>query len=489
MKRILDRRRFLQGAGVLLSLPLFESLTTTARADVQGPPKRLVIFYCTQGHPYPAVRDPIGTPSAYQLNDVFQEPVDTATGRLVSNVASSAESVRLADFKSEMSIVTGLSMQSAIDQPGNAHNQSCGHALCATKMLPSGPSDDWTQAGGASIDHLVSQRITPASVAFGALHLSVRDPWDVCFTGPAQPVSRLTTPDEIALSLFGDFVNPDPSALVALRQKRKSVLDATKENIAHLRARLSAADRPRLDEYLERVKEIEKRLNATLAGESCQPLGAFHLERSPFREHNLARVPDFHPWYDPDIASPAVLDCLVEALACDRTRVATVTYNDNEVYHWLRDQNGATPSAGTSGNWHNDVVHAFWPGEDPTSMPVAEQKVLGDWLRRVARWELAQLAYLLYKLRSKKEGAGTLLDNTLVLYVNEFGEATHVHTNMMYLLAGGAGGALKKGQWLQAPGEPHNRLLLSVLRAFGIDDATFGDPQYCGKGPLTGLLA
>lgn len=100
----------------------------------------------------------------------------------------------------------------------------------------------------------------------------------------------------------------------------------------------------------------------------------------------------------------------------------------------------------------------------------------------------ARLAYLLQKLKSKQEGEGTLLDNCLVLFVNEFGEETHVHTNHPYIVAGGCAGTIKTGQWLHYDGQPHNRLLLSLMRAFGMDDPTFGAAQYCAGGPLSEVL-
>jgi hypothetical protein len=109
-------------------------------------------------------------------------------------------------------------------------------------------------------------------------------------------------------------------------------------------------------------------------------------------------------------------------------------------------------------------------------------------LRRVNRWEHSLVAYLLHQLKSRQEGDGTLLDNTVVLCLNEFGAETHVHTDMPYIVAGGGGGTLQKGQWLQYSGAPHNRLLLSVMRAFGIQDQTFGDPLFCTGGPLPELL-
>ena len=247
-KKKLDRRRFLKGAGVALGLPWLESLCPSiGHAAPEAMPKRLIVFYGTQGMPLQHWK-PKGTPSNYTLG-----PIMNHSERI------GGTNYNLADHRSDLSIVTGLDMTSAIDdQPphGNAHNLSAGHALCGTAMLPGGKENDPTLAGGPSIDNVIADRITPPSVAFKALHTGVRTPWEVSFTGAAQPVNRLSDPQQIANALFGDFTNLTPDQITARRARQQSVLDATKDNIAHLRARISASDQHRLDEYLERIGEL-----------------------------------------------------------------------------------------------------------------------------------------------------------------------------------------------------------------------------------------
>ena len=107
----MDRRRFLMGSGAALSLPLFQSWPGTAHAAAAPAPKRLIIVYCGQGMPMHHWR-PIGTPAAYTLNDIFQERHDAG-----------GDSFTLADFKSDLSVVTGMNVASAMAESGNAHNQ------------------------------------------------------------------------------------------------------------------------------------------------------------------------------------------------------------------------------------------------------------------------------------------------------------------------------------------------------------------------------
>ena len=86
------------------------------------------------------------------------------------------------------------------------------------------------------------------------------------------------------------------------------------------------------------------------------------------------------------------------------------------------------------------------------------------------------------------EGDGTLLDNTVVLFVNELSRGnTHSHAGMPFFLAGGAGGRLRTGRFLEYDGVPHNNLLASVGQLMGSDETIFGDARFC-DGPLVGLL-
>jgi hypothetical protein len=466
MSRRIDRRKFLAGSGVMLSLPMLDYFSSFASAAPEAPPKRLIVFYCTQGMDL-NLWTPTQVGSDYQLNDAFQEPIGVGGG----------QSVRLNDFKDDLTIINGIDCASAEAQGGNSHTRAAGHGLTGVGMT----GNDQTNSGGPSFDYLISEAITPASVPYKSLHLGLKDKWEVCFTGPGQPVSRMTDPNDVVEALFGNFENnANAEAQARRRAQQQSILDATKGNIDLLRPRLSAADRVRLDEYLARVADIEHRINANFAvGEQCSPLSPYNLQKSPLRDYGSN---NFNPYYDVDVVTKPIVDCMVEALACDRTRVATLAIGDANRYHWLGSPNPNDPylQAPNSGDWHADVVHEYFTGShDP---------LMGEQIRRVVRWEHSLFAYLLHKLKSRQEGAGTLLDNCVVLYVNEFGDGTHEHLNKPYMIAGKGGGAIKDAQWLQYSGQPHNRLLLSLMRVFGMQDATFGDEDFCSGGPLTEFL-
>jgi hypothetical protein len=106
---------------------------------------------------------------------------------------------------------------------------------------------------------------------------------------------------------------------------------------------------------------------------------------------------------------------------------------------------------------------------------------------KINNWYAGQFSYLLDKMKAVQEGTGTLLDNTVILWINELaiGNA-HSHDDMRFLLGGSCGGAFKTGRNLAYKGDPHNNLLLSICHAMDVNLPTFGNPAYC-TGPLSGL--
>ena len=164
------------------------------------------------------------------------------------------------------------------------------------------------------------------------------------------------------------------------------------------------------------------------------------------------------------------IDLLAMALACDLTRVATIQWSATQagkVFTWLGQS-----------ETHHELSHSSLGDAD-------KQQQLID----IGRWHAEQLAYLLGQARRRPGGHGTLLDNTLVLWCTDIAQGqSHARRDMPYVIAGGAGGALRTGRYLRYAGDPHNNLLVALCNAMGVDVTTFGNPAYC-TGPLPGLLA
>jgi hypothetical protein len=164
-------------------------------------------------------------------------------------------------------------------------------------------------------------------------------------------------------------------------------------------------------------------------------------------------------------------DLAVLALACDTTRVVGLQWSksvSNTQFAWLDIPEG-----------HHDLSHESNDNADAIAK-----------ITKINRWYAERFAYLLQKMSAIPEGDGTLLDNCVVLWCNELGRGnSHTRKVIQWVLAGGGGGSLKTGRYLQYPeATPHNKLHVSLCNAFGIQTDTFGNPDF-GTGQLPGLLA
>ena len=165
------------------------------------------------------------------------------------------------------------------------------------------------------------------------------------------------------------------------------------------------------------------------------------------------------------------IELLVNAFRGDFARLATLQITNSvgdARMRWLDIPEG-----------HHELSHT--PDSD---------KVSQDKLMRINRWYCQQMAYLAKRLAETPEpgGGGSLLDNTLIVWTNELGKGnSHTLDNIPMVMVGG-GLDFRMGRSLKYPNVPHNRLLLALAHGMGCELKTFGNPDYCGDGPLTGLV-
>ena len=165
------------------------------------------------------------------------------------------------------------------------------------------------------------------------------------------------------------------------------------------------------------------------------------------------------------------MDLMLLAHACDLTRVSTFMWANADSWQYY-------PWIGVNEE-HHELSHAA--DDDMASR---------DKLIEINRWHAEQVAYMVDGLAKQKEADGSsMLDNSVLLWGNELGVGnTHSYKNIPWLIAGGGGGSLKTGRYLQYPDRPHNDLLVSVCNAMGYSDVTsFGIPGVC-TGPLANLM-
>ena len=440
MKSI-SRRRLLRGLGsVDVGLPLLDALPQLSplesRALAQSAAsKRFVVWFTGSGSLLDKWR-PTGTTDDFQLSPILSP---------------------LEPHKEHLVVVDGCYLKHA---NGDAHTDGMGACLTGTALRPTGNGTGY--ATGISVDQVIAEKIG-AGTALKSLELSVSklpvSVWTrLAYAGDNQPIPPEHDAQKVFARLFTDqaVAGTDDQALTILKAQRKSVLDAVADDYQSLSKRLGAEDRQRIEQHFTAIREIETRLDAaTPSGATCA------LPAQPPSYDSLAAMGDAgYP-----LMGKLMMDLMVTALACDRTRVITLLWEHAA-------ENQRFPFIGADVE-HHEAVHNSQFG------PV--QKIL--------TWFTEQQAYLLSRMKEIKEGDGTLLDNTLIFSTSEQANGTtHRHDNMPYLLLGKAGGELPSKRWLRYSGnEPHNNLLVSLLNLMGVEAKTFGNPDWC-TGPLKGLV-
>jgi hypothetical protein len=276
----------------------------------------------------------------------------------------------------------------------------------------------------------------------------------IAWSSPTTPLAREINPRSVYERLFrasGPKGNSNKQDALLLDR----VLGEAKD----LRAQVGAADRRRIDEYMSIVRSLEERTQrANVTGASAWK------PRVPL---NSVTAPPEEP---KDYAEHVrlMLDMIALAFQSDTTRISTFMFGNavsNVNFRWLEGVTGS----------HHDMSHH---SNDP------------DKLRQyqlINKWYVAQYAYLLGKLREAKEGEGTVLDNSMVIFASALSDGnSHNPHKLPVVLAGNAGGRIATGQNLVLSDDtPLANLWVSVLSAFGTPVERFAD----STGPLPGVLA
>lgn len=268
----------------------------------------------------------------------------------------------------------------------------------------------------------------------------------ISWASPTQPLPMTRDPRALFDQIYGGRTG-DPVADRRRRAEDASLLDGVREAARRVSRDLGAADRVRLDAYLDTVRELERRI---------QVIEARHAD-------GAARELPGAPPAVPDSYSEHVrvmADLIVQALRTDTTRVVA--------FKMSRDgSNRVFPESGVDAAFHVLSHH----GEHPERVRA---------LAAVNAYHVGLVGELLTRLRDVAEPSGTLLDQSVVLYGSPMGNPNqHNHKHVPFLLAGHAGGALRGGRHLAASsGTPLANVYVALLHALGLDDVTsFGDSE------------
>jgi hypothetical protein len=456
-RKRLSRRALLRGAGgVMVAMPAMEAmLPRTARAQAAARPKRLVIFFT-----------PNGTDNHFPNSNHFVPKTPGTTYVLGPEVAP------LEPLRRKLLILSGVHMDSckpAINGIGDLHSVGMSQMLTGIKYIEDMQYIKYNNraagfAGGISVDQHLAKRIGNAT-RFPSLEFGVCTTSDygihpfsrMISAGPNQPVPPEDDPASLFKRVFTDGSVMADSGMDKIRTQRLSILDFVKDDFMRLQPRLSAGDRRKLDQHLTAVRDLETRL--------ARPV--------PAPSSNLACMnPTFAQAGDPlskanfPTTGKQQMDLLALALKCDVTRIASLQWS------WARSTLVHTWTG--SNKSHHDMSH-FGPTPELTA---------------VNTWFSSQLAYFAQQLDAADEGNGTsVLDNSIIWYCSEVNWGyTHSFDDIRVFLLGTGGGAIKTGQYMALNSQPHQKLLVTLMNAMGVNENQFGDASY-GTGPLPGVLA
>jgi hypothetical protein len=447
-KRI-SRRAALKGVGVTVALPFLDAMIPAGRPiAAERTPLRLVCIEMVHG-----------AAGSSQLGAAKGLWAPAETGRAFDLSPGSLRP--LEPFRDRLTIVSHTNVESAdpweAREIGGDHFRSS--AVFLTQAHPRRTAGADVECG-TSLDQLYAQRVGQ-DTPLPSMQLCI-EPIDdaggcgygyscvytdsISWASPTRPLPMVRDPRVAFDLLFGAYSGDVP---VAERQQRlaedRSILDWIARSIPSLQRELGAADRVRLTDYLEYVRELERRIQnierLNISGEPRELPGAPAGVPDSFSEH--VRL---------------MFDLQAVALASDITRVFAFKLgrdNSNRVY----------PESGFKGAFHPASHHGG-----------REERILD--FARLNTFHVGLIPGFLERLRQTPVDGGTLLDRTVVLYGSPMGDSNlHNHKNVPFFVVGRAGAALRGGVHVRAPGgTPLANAMLTVLHAMGLDDVeTFGD--------------
>lgn len=441
--QLLDRRMVLQGLSAAIALPWLDAMgTATAWANPTAKgtlvPNRVAFLYVPNGK---NMAD--WTPKSEGALDELPAILEP-----------------LKHLKSDFNILTNLTADKARPHGdgGGDHARALGAFLTGCQPRK---TDGVDIRAGISVDQVAAGRVGDqtrlASLEIGGEAGSMAGNCDsgyscvysstMSWRSATQPLPKEVNPKLVFERLFGSGGDAERAKRDA---KRKSVLDFVRDDSADLKGKLGANDQRKLDEYFSALRDVELRIQKA-------------EQLPPVKTPNYT-VPAKTPAnYEEHLRLMA--DLMVLAFQADVTRVCTYVFANE-------GSNKPYPFAGVS-EGHHDLSHH---GND------AKKK---EKIRDINKFHTKQLAYLLDKLKSVKEGEGTLLDHCMIAYGsgNSDGNA-HNHDNLPILLAGRGCGTIKTGRHIKYAKEtPLNNLWLAMLDRMSVKLATLGD----STGTLLGL--
>jgi hypothetical protein len=455
MKR-LNRRTLLRGGGGLaLSLPLLEAMLPTASAQAADTPRRILFEFKANGD---------------QTSRRF-----TAMGE--TTFAFDEFLAPLEPYRDELLILNKLNRR--YGQLGE--KRSDGHQQGGASLAPWESGEGSYPIGGKegvtigyvlgpSADYVIGERVLAANPTVKYRHLVYRvgqknnDIWNMhSHAGPVgtqNPVQPETDPYAAYARIFS-FGTSDAAAQAEIEKrllKKQSALDLVLEEAGSLQGKLGAADKARVQQHMDALRDIERTLTGGNGALGCAPfeLGA---KLDPYKDDNHEAI------------GKLFQKISVLAFACDLTRSINFNWSgntSNRVYRNLGHEEG-----------HHDISH------DSAAEAFVKIRAIHKHL-----WTMSTSLY--EDLKGVSEAGGTLWDNTLVVHWNELGQGdVHSENDAMVIMAGGGANYFKRGRYLDFQNKlTFADMLVSCFHYMGYEDIMkFGDDRLNDGAPLPGLTA
>jgi len=444
MSRTIDRRTFLRGvaggAAISVGLPLLDCfLNDSGTALAQGGPLpvRFGTWFWGCG-----------------MNP--QRWIPTTVGR---DYDLPPELASLADVKQYVNVLSG--MNTILDGRPNYPHQT-GIMTNITGTVPGADGE----VSGTSLDVLISRAIG-GGTRFRSIEMAAtgRPTQTYSFESAGVANPSAVSPLDLYSRIFGaGFADPNdrdfmPDPRLVLRQ---SALSAIRDDAARLERRLGSHDRQRLDQYFTSLRQLEQQLELSLSGPP--PLDACVRPPEPKGEDLGTDLPQTAKTHQ------MMTELLVFALLCDQTRVF------NMLFSWSLSEL-RNPGADIS---HHQLTHDEGVDEELGYQPNATFFALAS----MEAW-----AGFVTRLASEPEGAGTLLDNCLVMAHSDSSFAKSHDVNLIpFMTAGSAGGRIRSGIHVAAPGDPTTRVGLTMQQVMGLPVSEFGTRSMLTSQPISEIL-
>lgn len=438
----LSRRQVTVSAGAALLLaPFVSMLNARSSGAATGKQAKRIVLFCTMG-----TKPDLWTPKV--------------SGESITGF--SQMTAPLADIKDNIVIVEGMPAEMTSNNHGSPDGiTGMGNGYYAVNNV---------QQLKNSVDQFVADKLAKGGInrPIGSLLLGADAGLSgiTMFYKADKMLTPIASPASAFNTAFGNISSGGGSMMTnPVAKRRQSILSLVKGEINTVRNKVGAADKAKLDSHLESIRALENKLGQQTTTDNSTAVKACAGLTKPSDVTGKA----------PGCANNQLhMDIIVNALACDITRVAGLQWGTDQIFN--------VDVPGLQGEQHNGFIHS---GAPDFKNLIAFEVYLAQ-----------QFAKLVQALKAKPDpdgGGGTLLDSTLVVWARDMGDAVdHNMKSMRFVFASGSNGCLKLGSGGRyvSSNERHERALLAMIQAMGITDFSgFGDPKLTSKTALPGILA